>query len=774
MGAVAGRIGLNSLHPVIAHGELPSRAVVGEPVGIEATVFREGHDAVAASVVWRSPSGTAAGFNRMRPLGGGTDRWRTEVVADSTGVWTYVVEAWGDPLATWYHNVEVKVDAGQSAEELANDLEVGARLFDRIADALSAQDPGAADSVSAASVSAGTVLAGTVSVGSSSAGSTSLGSSSAGSASASSVSAGSSSAGSRAATKAEVAARSDAATRPEAVPDSAGKPSTPVGKGLSSAKAATADIITAGAGPEAAELARAVAADLRRTEADVPLRITRAMSAEARALAQDHPVRELITRSPRYSVWVDRQRALYGAWYEFFPRSIGAELANDPDDPARPLRHGTFADATKHLDYVADLLFDVVYLPPIHPIGRVNRKGPNNTLNAKPTDTGSPWAIGSAEGGHDAIHPELGTEADFAAFVARARELELEVALDLALQCAPDHPWVSEHPEWFTTLPDGTIAYAENPPKKYQDIYPLNFDNDPAGLYAEVLRIVLLWISRGVKIFRVDNPHTKPLNFWQWLIGTVKSQHPDVIFLAEAFTRPAMMHELARIGFTQSYTYFTWRNTAWELGQYGEELVAAADYMRPNFFPNTPDILNEFLVHGGPSAFAIRAVLATMMSPTYGIYSGYELYENTPVRPGSEEYLNSEKYQLRPRDLQGAMDRGEGLAPFLKRLNEIRRAHPALHQLRNLRLHSSENDGILVFSKRDAATGDTILVTCSMDPHNVREGWVHLRMPELGLGWDDGFVVTDLLSGANFQWGEHNFVRLTPYAPSHIFHVIRR
>jgi starch synthase (maltosyl-transferring) len=722
---------------VIAHGELPSRAVVGEPVGIEATVFREGHDAVAASVLWRSPSGAEAGFNRMRPLGGGTDRWRTEVVPDSTGTWSYVVEAWGDPLATWYHNVEVKVDAGQSAEELANDLEIGARLFDRVADALSAPDgTGEADETAAAPVLVSAV--------------------------------------SRAATKSEVAARSDAATRPEAVKDPAGKPSTAVGKGLNPAKGATADIITAGADPEAAELARAVAVDLRRAEADVPLRITRAMSREARALAADHPVRELITRSPRYSVFVDRQRALYGAWYEFFPRSIGAELANDPDDPARPLRHGTFADATRHLDYVADLLFDVVYLPPIHPIGRVNRKGPNNTLNPKPTDTGSPWAIGSAEGGHDAIHPELGTEADFAAFMARARELGLEVALDLALQCAPDHPWVSEHPEWFTTLPDGTIAYAENPPKKYQDIYPLNFDNDPAGLYAECLRIVHLWISRGVKIFRVDNPHTKPLNFWQWLIGTVKSQHPDVIFLAEAFTRPAMMHELARIGFTQSYTYFTWRNTAWELGQYGEELVAAADYMRPNFFPNTPDILNEFLVHGGPSAFAIRAVLATMMAPSYGIYSGYELYENVPVRPGSEEYLNSEKYQLRPRDLQGAMDRGESLAPFLKRLNEIRRAHPALRQLRNLRLHSSENDGILVFSKRDTATGDTILVVCSMDPHNIREGWVHLRLNELGIGWDESFLVADLVSGANYEWSEHNFVRLTPDQPSHIFHVRRR
>ena len=661
---------------MIAFGELPSRAVIGERVPIEATIFREGHDAVAGSVTWRSPTGEQAPLNRMRPLGGGLDRWRAEVVADRTGLWTFVVEAWSDPLATWYHTVEVKVDAGQGASELANDFEVGARLFEQVAELV-----------------------------------------------------------------AENAA---------AAPDVAG---------------------TAAGGNEAVELARTVAAELRQDTEDVPLRITRAMSAEVRALAHAHPVRELITRSPRYGIWVDRERALYGAWYEFFPRSIGAELANDPDDPARPLRHGTLADATKHLDYVADLCFDVVYLPPIHPIGRVNRKGPNNTLHAKPTDTGSPWAIGSTEGGHDAIHPELGDEQDFAAFVERARELNMEVALDLALQCAPDHPWVEKHPEWFTTLPDGSIAYAENPPKKYQDIYPLNFDNDPAGLGREILRITMLWVDRGVKIFRVDNPHTKPLNFWQWLISNVKAKDPDVLFLAEAFTRPAMMHELARIGFTQSYTYFTWRNTAWELQQYGEELVVGADYMRPNFFPNTPDILNEFLVNGGKAAFALRLVLASLLSPTYGIYSGYELYENVPVRPGSEEYLNSEKYQLRPRDLRGAIERGESLAPLMKRLNEIRRAHPALHQLRNLRFHHSESDALLVFSKRDADTGDTILVVCTTDPHNVRDGWVHLRLDELGVDSQRGFTASDLLSGANYEWGEHNYVRLSPLQVAHVFAV---
>jgi starch synthase (maltosyl-transferring) len=322
-------------------------------------------------------------------------------------------------------------------------------------------------------------------------------------------------------------------------------------------------------------------------------------------------------------------------------------------------------------------------------------------------------------------------------------------------------------------MPDGSIAYAENPPKKYQDIYPLNFDNDPDGLSNECLRVVMHWVALGVKIFRVDNPHTKPIVFWHWLISSVKARDPDVLFLAEAFTRPAMMQELARIGFTQSYTYFTWRNSAWELRQYGEELVAAADHMRPNFFANTPDILNEYLVRGGRSAFAIRAVLASMLSPTYGIYSGYELFENVPVRPGSEEYLDSEKYQLRPRDFEAAERTGNSLAPFLRRLNEIRRSHPSLHQLRTLRFHSSENDAILVFSKHDPDTGDSIIVCCSTDPFNVREGWIHLRLDDVGLNWNEVFTVSDLVSGANFEWDEHNFVRLSPDQPAHILAVHR-
>jgi starch synthase (maltosyl-transferring) len=467
---------------------------------------------------------------------------------------------------------------------------------------------------------------------------------------------------------------------------------------------------------------------------------------------------------------VDRPRALFSAWYELFPRSEGAEVYSD----GRPPRHGTFADAGKRLPQIAEMGFDVVYLPPVHPIGRVNRKGPNNALVAGPDDPGSPWAIGSVEGGHDAIHPELGDEHDFVGFVGSARELGMEVALDLALQCAPDHPWVTSHPEWFTTRPDGSIGYAENPPKKYQDIYPLNFDNDPKGLYAEVLRVLRHWMGLGVRIFRVDNPHTKPLNFWHWLIWEVKKTDPDVLFLSEAFTRPAMMHALAQIGFTQSYTYFTWRTAKWELEEYGRELVGAADYMRPNFFVNTQDILHASLQYGGQPMFKIRAVLAALMSPSWGVYSGYELYEHVAVREGSEEYLDSEKYQLRPRDYDGALREGRSLAPYLGRLNAIRRQHPALQQLRNLRFHHVDNDAIMSFSKRDEGTGDTVLVVVTLDPHTAQEGMTSLDMPALGLDWHDRFGVDDELTGASYDWGQHNYVRLDPHIePAHVFRVRR-
>ena len=485
------------------------------------------------------------------------------------------------------------------------------------------------------------------------------------------------------------------------------------------------------------------------------------------------PLRELLTRSRPLPLEVDRERALYGAWYEFFPRSEGVQV--DPMGRRAPAS-GTLRSAAKRLDAIAAMGFDVVYIPPIHPIGKTFRKGPNNTLSPGEDDPGSPWAIGSPDGGHDAVHPDLGTIDDWDAFVGRAHEVGLEIALDLALQASPDHPWVTEHPEFFTTRADGTIAYAENPPKKYQDIYPLNFDNDPAGSYAEMLRIVRHWIDHGVRIFRVDNPHTKPVRFWEWLLAQVHDTDPDVLFLAEAFTRPAMMRTLAMVGFHQSYTYFTWRNGVWELTEYMRELSGeTAPYMRPNFFTNTQDILTEYLQHGGEPAFKIRAVLASMLSPTYGIYSGYELCENIPVRPGSEEYMDSEKYQYRPRDWEAAARDGIGIADYITELNRIRRSHPALHRLRNLRFHAVDQPELMCFSKRvDTIRGgpgtDTVLVVVNLDPHQTREATVWLDLPALGV--DREFTVTDELTGESFQWGQANYVRLDPaYRPAHIFSV---
>jgi len=528
-----------------------------------------------------------------------------------------------------------------------------------------------------------------------------------------------------------------------------------------------------------------------------------------RTVLSMYPLRDLVTRSARMPVLVDRVRALYGAWYEFFPRSEGVQF--DPMGRREPVS-GTLRTAARRLEAIAEMGFDVVYLPPVHPIGTTFRKGRNNTLEAKSGDPGSPWGIGSPEGGHDAIHPDLGTFADFTAFVRRARELGLEVAIDLALQASPDHPWVKEHPEWFTTRADGSIAYAENPPKKYQDIYPINFDNDPEGLYTEILRTVRLWMDHGVRIFRVDNPHTKPLRFWERLLADVRETDPDVLFLAEAFTRPAMMRTLAMIGFHQSYTYFTWRNNKDELTEYLRELSGpAAAYMRPNFFANTPDILNEYLQHGGQAAFKIRAVLAAMLSPTWGIYSGYELCENTPVRPGSEEYLDSEKYQYRARDWDAAERDGLGIAPYITDLNRIRNSHLALHWLRNLRFHHVDQPELICFSKRvpgrvitaagtdtgstygadtiterssvlaapqagdqAGAASDTVLVVVNLDPHQVREATVWLDLPALGIDTNAGFTVTDELSGDTYRWGQANFVRLDPAVrPAHIFTVTR-
>ncbi len=528
---------------------------------------------------------------------------------------------------------------------------------------------------------------------------------------------------------------------------------------------------------QAAQSARAARAALRQVAAQLRDRalppwdrLAAASVPEVLAILAQYPMRDLVTRSSRYPLIVHRQRALYGAWYEFFPRSEGVEI--DPMGYREP-RSGTFRSAAQRLDAVADMGFDVVYLPPIHPIGTTARKGANNVLQAAPGDPGSPWAIGGPEGGHDAVHPDLGTLADFDAFVGRTRELGMEVALDLALQTSPDHPWVTEHPEWFTKRADGRIAYAENPPKKYQDIYPVNFDHDPGGIYAEVLRVVRHWMAHGVRIFRVDNPHTKPLSFWERFLAEIARTDPDVLFLAEAFTRPAMMAALAKIGFHQSYTYFTWRNSSAELSDYLRELSGpAAAYMRPNFFTNTPDILHEYLQHGGPPAFKIRAVLAAMLSPSWGIYSGYELCEGSPVRPGSEEYLDSEKYQYRPRDWEQAQQGPAGIAPYIARLNAIRKAHPALHWLRNLRFHHVNQPELICFSKRDPQEEDTVLVIVNLDPRQPREATVWLDLPALGLESNADFVITDELSGQTFRWGRANYVHLDPgYEPAHIFQV---
>jgi starch synthase (maltosyl-transferring) len=655
---MTGRLGIDDVTPSVGCGRYPAKAVVGEHIPVSATVWRDGHDAVSATVMWRGPNDRLARQARMVEVGVGLDRFAAVIVPDAVGGWTYRVDAWSDPWATWRHAVEVKVAAGQQAGELANDLELGARLLERVS------------------------------------------------------------------------------RRPDRRWDKA---------------------MLAGA-----------AATLRDEDAPISERIGPAFAPEVLTLMHEFPVRELVTKGKPLKMWVDRKRAAFGSWYEFFPRSTGGL-----DESGRPV-HGTFATATAELDRVAAMAFDVVYLPPIHPIGRVHRKGANNTLDATPDDVGSPWAIGADEGGHDAIHPDLGTMQDFEAFVARTRELGMEVALDLALQAAPDHPWVLKYPEFFTTRPDGSIAYAENPPKKYQDIYPINFDNDPQGIFAEVLRVVTHWVDHGVRIFRVDNPHTKPPDFWARLIDSIKAAHPDVLFLSEAFTRPAVLWGLARLGFTQSYTYFTWRTAKEELVEFGADLVAHVDDGRPNLFVNTPDILHESLQVGGPGMFALRAALAATLSPTWGVYSGFELYEHESVRPGSEEYLNSEKYELRPRDFAGALAEGRSLEPWLRKLNEIRRAHPALQQMRTLRFHHVDNDALLAYSKQDPASGDTVVTVVTLDPVAVQEGIVWLDLPSLGFEWHDRLLAHDEVTGETWTWGQANYVRLEPWrAVAHVIGVRR-
>ncbi|AXL92493.1 alpha-1,4-glucan--maltose-1-phosphate maltosyltransferase [Streptomyces sp. CB09001] len=645
-----GRIPVRDVQPVVEYGRRPAKAVTGETFEVTATVFREGHDAVAANVVLKDPEGRPGPWTPMRELAPGTDRWGAEVTPDAPGNWTYRVEAWSDPVATWRHTARIKVPAGIDAGLV---LEEGAELYRRAA---------------------------------------------------------------------------------AGVPKGSGR-----------------DVLLS------------VATALLDDALPVATRLAAALTPQVDAVLARHPLRDLLTSSDPLPLLVERERALYGAWYEFFPRSEGT-----PDTP-----HGTFRTAARRLPAIAAMGFDVVYLPPVHPIGTTHRKGRNNTLSATPDDVGVPWAIGSPEGGHDTVHPALGTLDDFDHFVREARKLGLEIALDFALQCSPDHPWVHKHPEWFHHRPDGTIAHAENPPKKYQDIYPIAFDTDPDGLHTETVRILRHWMDHGVRIFRVDNPHTKPVAFWERVIADINTTDPDVIFLAEAFTRPAMMAALAQIGFQQSYTYFTWRNTKQELTEYLEELSGeAAAYMRPNLFANTPDILHAYLQHGGRPAFEVRAVLAATLSPTWGIYSGYELCENTPLREGSEEYLDSEKYQLKPRDWTTAAREGTTIAPLITKLNTIRREHPALHRLRNLRFHHTDNDALIAYSKR--VGDDVVLVVANLDPHRTQEATISLDMPQLGLDRHASVPVHDELTGRTYHWGRTNYVRLEPgRAPAHVFHVRR-
>ncbi len=628
-----GRIPVLSVTPLVEGGRYPAKAVVDEPFEVTALVFREGHDALGAGVVLIDPAGVRQAPVPMHPHSE-QDRYAATVSCPSEGAWSFEIESWSDPVATWVHNAEIKVPAGIDVELM---LEEGARLMDRA--------------------------------------------------------------------------------------------------GLADAAKALRDV-------------------------DRPVEVR--LSAGTTAGAQ---LRDLVSATGPFPVFADRERALFGAWYEFFPRSEGARTIGET------VVTGTFKTAAERLPAVKAMGFDVIYLPPIHPIGEVNRKGPNNTLTPGAQDVGSPWAIGSKDGGHDAVHPDLGTLEDFDDFVARAADEGLEVALDLALQAAPDHPWVTAHPEWFTTLADGTIAYAENPPKKYQDIYPVNFDNDPEGIYAEVLRVCRHWMDHGVRIFRVDNPHTKPVQFWERLLAEVRSTDPDVLFLSEAFTKPTMMHTLGKVGFHQSYTYFTWRNDKPGFEEYLSELSGySAPFLRPNFFVNTPDILHDYLQYGGPAAFKIRATLAALSSPSWGMYAGFELYEHVAVKPGSEEYLDSEKYQLRVRDWEAADSSGATLAPYVTFLNRLRHNHPALHLLRNFVVHGSDDGAITCFSKTHG--DDRLIVVVNLDPHGARETTVHLNMPALGLDWADRFVVHDEVTGQDWTWGESNYVRLDPHhEPAHILTV---
>jgi len=646
--ASAPQLVIENVTPKLDGGRYPIKRVIGNVIEVSADIFKDGHDLIAARLLYRRPgeaSSRVAPFTyRFDP-----DRWHGSFKADQIGLWQYDVEAWPDRFGTWRSDLGKRLNAGQ---DVRPELLEGAGILARMADKLT----GAAK-----------VLIG------------------------------------------------DAAKR------------------LANPTLALDERLKVAFAEDVAELVRAP------LFADEASRLERPLE-----------------------VYVDRAEAVFSAWYELFPRSQGKD----------PNKHGTFADTARRLPEIAAMGFDVIYLPPIHPIGVTHRKGRNNNPTCVPGDLGSPWAIGAQEGGHTAVHPQLGTLADFEVLVASARDFGLEIALDFALQCSPDHPWVKEHPDWFFVRPDGSIRYAENPPKKYEDIYPINFwCKDRQGLWNACRDAVLFWIARGVKIFRVDNPHTKPLSFWEWLIRDVQAVHPETIFLSESFTRPKRMKSLGKLGFTQSYTYFTWKNTAWELRDYLNELTRTemADYYRPNFFANTPDILHEFLQTGGRPAFRLRLLLAATLSPTYGIYSGYELCENLAVHHGSEEYLDSEKYEIRVRDWNAPGN----IKQDISKLNRIRREQPALHELTNLSFLKTDYDAILAYRK--SAPGNDLIVVVNLDPHAMHETTVEVPISELGIAPDEAYEMSDLLTGARYVWrGARNYVRLDPVERvGHVFKVSR-
>lgn len=645
---IRSRVAIEAVTPQIDFGLYPIKRVPGETVVVEADIFADGHEALAASLLWRRDNEQRWAERPMEFLQ--NDRWRGAFTVTEIGRYFYTLEAWIDRFASWRRDLSKKIDAGQ-AERL--DLLVGAEILE------------------------------------------------------------------------EAARRA--------------------------------------AGADAARLKQA-AAELRNAKSPDPHALSALLDSELARLVSRHPDRRWVTRfAKELAVIVDPPRARFSAWYEMFPRSSAA----------RPGAHGTFKDCERRLSYVASMGFDVLYLPPIHPIGETHRKGKNGALRAAGADPGSPWAIGAKEGGHKAVHPQLGTLEDFAGLVKKAREHNIEIALDLAFQCSPDHPYVGEHPEWFRRRPDNSIQYAENPPKKYQDIYPLEFCGDHADeLWQELKSVVLFWIAQGVRIFRVDNPHTKPFPFWRWLIEETKKEFPEVIFLSEAFTRPKVMYQLAKLGFSQSYTYFAWRNSKREITDYFTELTQTEvrEYFRPSLWPNTPDILTEYLQFGGRPAFMTRLVLAATLGASYGIYGpAFELCENTAREPGSEEYLNSEKYEIRFWNLE----QENSLRDLIARVNRIRRDNPALHGDWSLRFLDATNEQILCYSKQTETPRNTILVVVNLDPHHVQSGWIDIPREILEVGEKESYQLHDLLTDARYLYqGPRIYVELDPQSvPAHIFRL---